>query len=54
MFEEAVKHMFTRFSGQMFKIRTLFSAVESIYEFLRTTFLTFAHESFSETHLRNS
>ena len=52
MFEEAVKHLFTRLSGQMFKIRALFSAVESIYEIVRTPFFTFAYASFSETHLR--
>ena len=54
MFEEAVKHLFTRLSRQMFKICTLLSAVESIYEFVRTTFLTLAYASFSETHLRIS
>ena len=54
MFEEAVKHLFTRLRGKMFKIRALFSAVESIYEFVRTQFLIFAYASFSETHLRIS
>ena len=54
MFEEAVKHLFTSLIGQMFNIRALFSAAESIYEFVRTTFLTFAYASFSETHLRIS
>ena len=52
--KEAVKHLFTRLISQMFKIRGFFSAVESIYEFVRTTFLTFAYASFSETHLRIS
>ena len=50
MFEEAAKHLFTRLSGQMLKIRALFSAVESIYDFVSTTFLTLAYASLSETH----
>ena len=54
IFEEAVKHLFTCLIGQMVNIRGLFSAAESIYEFVRTTFLTFAYTSFSGTHLQIS